>query len=103
MADWPYSTKRWLRLRRLKLATNPLCESCLQVGRIECANAVDHKTPIANGGEAFPALDKLASLCTSCHSRKTAAEQAGKTEWLRKGCDERGFPLDRNHAWYKGR
>jgi hypothetical protein len=23
-------------------------------------------------------------------------------DWLRKGCDVFGYPLDPNHPWYKG-
>ena len=82
MSNWPYSLQRWQRLRRLKLRTNPLCEVCLQIGDIEPAVAVDHRTPISPEGrkerrvaEAFPALDRLASLCDRCHNRKTRDEQ----------------------------
>src|SRR5262249_29355211 len=32
MSCWPYTTRRWERLRFVKLATNPCCEACLQVG-----------------------------------------------------------------------
>lgn len=71
MSKWPYSTRRWERLRRLKLQRDPLCQSCLQLGRIEPAVAIDHRTPIKRGGDAFPALDQLASLCVRCHNAKT--------------------------------
>jgi 5-methylcytosine-specific restriction protein A len=100
MSVWPYSTRRWERLRRLKLQQHPLCQSCLQLGRIEPAVAIDHRTPIKRGGEAFPALDLLASLCVRCHNAKTRAEQAGE-DYLRKGCDVFGYPLDPNHPWNK--
>ena len=103
MATWPYTTQRWQRLRKHKLREHPLCEACLQTGRIEPATAVDHRVRIADGGDPFPALDQLASLCTSCHNTKTRAEQAGETSWLTKGCDARGYPLDRNHPWYQER
>jgi 5-methylcytosine-specific restriction enzyme A len=101
MATWPYTTQRWQRLRRHKLRQHPLCEACLQTGRIEPAVAVDHRVRIKDGGEPFPALDQLASLCARCHNTKTRAEQMGETSWLTKGCDVRGYPLDRNHPWYK--
>ncbi len=77
MAVYPYTTQRWQRLRRQKLQRHPLCEACLRVGRIEPAAAVDHRTPISAGGDPFPPLDGLASLCISCHSSKTAANSAG--------------------------
>src|SRR5262245_30437381 len=100
MAEWPYTTQRWQRLRRHKLRAHPLCEACFQVGRIESAVAVDHRTPIKRGGDPFPALEQLASLCESCHNAKTRAEQIGE-DWLRKGCDVVGYPLDPNHPWYR--
>jgi 5-methylcytosine-specific restriction endonuclease McrA len=42
MSKWPYSTRRWLRYRRMKLAQNPLCEYCLNEGQLTPAVAVDH-------------------------------------------------------------
>jgi 5-methylcytosine-specific restriction enzyme A len=108
MSCWPYTTRRWERLRRIKLQTNPLCEACLQVGRIEPAEVVDHRVPISERGrkerlasEAFPALDRLASLCTSHHNTKTRAEQLGEMNWMYKGCDIFGYPNDPNHPWYR--
>ena len=101
MSKWPYSTQRWQRLRRLKLAEHPLCQACLQVGRIEPATVVDHHTPVTAGGEAFPALDLLASLCMPCHNRKSCAERVGESNWLLKGHDVFGYPLDPAHPWNK--
>jgi 5-methylcytosine-specific restriction endonuclease McrA len=85
MSVWPYSTQRWQRLRKLKLRTAPLCEACLTVGEIEPAVVVDHRVPIARGGDPFPALDRLASLCESHHNAKTAAEQRGEDHMPRVG------------------
>jgi 5-methylcytosine-specific restriction enzyme A len=107
MSEWPYNTQRWQRLRRLKLQLNPLCEACLQVGRIEPAIAVDHRVPISGRGrearsitEAFPPLDQLASFCASCHNQKTRSEQTGEN-YLTKGHDAFGYPLDPRHPWYR--
>ena len=100
MAKWPYNTKRWERVRRYKLREAPCCEACLAQGRVECASAVDHRVPISRGGDPFPPLDGLASLCAHCHNAKSNAEKRGE-DWLRKGCDERGYPLDRRHPWYR--
>jgi 5-methylcytosine-specific restriction protein A len=103
MSRWPYSTQRWQRLRRMKLRTNPLCEVCLKVQRIEPAVAVDHIVAIKTGGDVYPALDALMSLCERCHNRKSRiVEQQGKAMTI-KGCDERGYPLDPNHPFYKER
>lgn len=105
MADWPYSTARWQRLRLLKLQTSPLCEDCLARDIVKGARAVDHRMPISMGGEAFPPLEELAALCIPCHSRKTArGPEAGavKARFQVKGCDENGEPLDRAHQWNGG-
>jgi 5-methylcytosine-specific restriction protein A len=102
MAIWPYNTQRWQRLRRMKLRVNPLCETCLKQNRIEPAVAVDHIVPVkAAGGEAYPALDWLMSMCASCHNRKTRGEQLG-AELPIKGCDVYGYPLDPRHPWWEG-
>ena len=98
MAKWPYSTQKWLRLRRHKLRINPLCEACLQLGSIEPATAVDHRTPINAGGDPYPPIEQLASLCASCHNMKTRCEQLGE-DYMRKGCDVFGRPLDSAHPW----
>ena len=103
MSVWPYNTANWQRLRKLKLQTNPLCESCsrLDRNRLVPATCVDHIIAINDGGHPFPALDGLAALCTSCHNRKTRiVEQQGK-QLLDKGCDASGMPLDSNHPFYK--
>jgi 5-methylcytosine-specific restriction protein A len=102
MAEWPYNTQRWQRLRRQKLQQHPLCEACLQLGHIEPAVAVDHRTPINAGGAPYPPLEKLASLCASCHNAKTRSEQLGEN-FMTKGCDVFGMPLDPNHPWNQGR
>lgn len=61
-----------------------------------------HRTPIKRGGDPYPELAQLASLCESCHNQKTRAEQLGE-DWLRKGCDVFGCPLDPDHPWNKER
>jgi 5-methylcytosine-specific restriction protein A len=103
MASWPYTTQRWQRLRRMKLAVNPLCEPCLKQRRIVPAGAVDHIVAISSGGDPYPALEDLMSCCASCHNRKTRiVEQMGKKLTV-KGCDEFGYPLDPNHPWNRER
>jgi 5-methylcytosine-specific restriction enzyme A len=102
MARRVYDTKRWQRLRRTKLREHPLCEACLQIGQIEPATAVDHRVRIATGGEPYPALEGLASLCARHHNAKTRAEQMGEENYMLKGCDIFGYPLDPRHPWYRG-
>lgn len=102
MADWPYNTSRWQRLRAAHLARYPLCEGCDAMGRLTPANTVDHRTPVSEGGPAFPGHDGLASYCPSCHGAKTArGAEAGavRSTKPRKGCDVNGNPLDPAHPW----
>lgn len=99
-----YDTARWQRLRALKLSEQPLCEPCFRRGRLVQAEAVDHVLSMANGGEAFPALDGLMSMCTPCHSIKTnALDRAGGKGVAFKGCDQDGMPLDPDHPFVSDR
>ncbi|WP_373487268.1 HNH endonuclease signature motif containing protein [Blastomonas sp.] len=103
MAEWPYNSARWKKLRLRHLSLNRLCIGCEARGRLRIANTVDHIKPISEGGPAFPGHDGLASYCPSCHSAKTArGKEAGvvKTAKPRKGCDANGNPLDAAHPWH---
>lgn len=96
-----YDLKKWLELRELKLHANPLCEACLKRNRLQPATAVDHIVAVNAGGDWFPPLDGLMSLCASCHNRKSnLVEQQGKA-LTEKGCDIEGNPLDRSHPWFR--
>ncbi|MCW2273322.1 HNH endonuclease [Rhodoblastus acidophilus] len=102
MADWPYSTAAWRRLRSAKLAADPLCEPCSRRGNVIVATVVDHRQAIASGGEPFPDLSGLMSMCPSCHATKTNAldnpHAFGKRRGLAfKGCDLSGLPIDPDH------
>jgi 5-methylcytosine-specific restriction enzyme A len=73
-----YTSVRWRRLRRLKLATDPLCEECGKAGRVTAATEVDHLVP--HDGPADPLFwewSNLSSKCKPCHSRKTATQDSG--------------------------
>ena len=101
MAVWPYNTAAWQRLRKAKLSVQPMCEVCLLRGRSVLAEAVDHIKAIKSGGDPFPALDGLMSLCTSCHSTKTnRQDRAGGKGGLAKGCGVDGGPIDPGDAWH---
>ena len=105
MANWPYNTSQWQKLRSLKLQTEPLCEECRAAGRLKPAGVVDHIVPIKHGGDAFPPLEGLRALCHPCHSRKTArGVEAGafKSKRARGSCDAEGRPLDAAHPWNGG-
>lgn len=104
MAEWPYNTATWARLRKAHLSLEPLCKGCLESGRLMRANTVDHVVPINEGGAPFPSHEGLTSYCHSCHSAKTArGAEAGaiRSSKPRRGCDANGIPLDPAHPWRK--
>lgn len=104
MAEYPYNTARWQRLRLAHLMLEPLCRGCEAMGRLTPANTVDHITPVSEGGDPFPAHDGLASYCPPCHGAKTArGSEAGavRSTKPRKGCDANGNPIDPAHPWSK--
>lgn len=105
MADWPYNTSTWQKLRLAKLGSHPTCEPCDARGDITVANAVDHVAPINAGGDPFPPLDGLMSMCERCHNEKTAAnDRKHKKPFARKvkGFDANGNPFDPSDAWHRG-
>lgn len=102
MSGYPYSTKAWRDLRRAKLSSQPTCEVCERRGRTVLAVAVDHIVAIAKGGEPFPPLAGLMSMCAACHNSKTARMDRGNSKGASrfKGCDINGDPLDPDDDWY---
>ena len=62
-----YSSRRWQKLRSAKLDENPLCERCQAAGFTVGAKMVHHIRPVREGGDPFPGLDGLLSLCWPCH------------------------------------
>lgn len=72
-----YQTKRWVRLRAVKFANDPLCELCMQKepSVIRPAEDVHHivsfmttTDPIKRKALAFD-YDNLQSLCKECHQK----------------------------------
>lgn len=103
MARWPYNTSAWKRLRLAKLAQDPLCYACTLRGDTTEAVAVDHMRAIAKGGDPYPSLDKLMSLCERCHNEKTSAvdRRNGRSDGRRfKGFDASGNPIDPGDEWH---
>lgn len=108
MAEWPYSTRRWAKLRALKLAMTPLCEPCQRRGRLTPATVVDHVQAISAGGDPYPDVTVLMSMCPSCHAVKTNARDnphAFGARWKPafRGCDVHGRPLDPDHPFLRPR
>ena len=97
MAAWPYSSRRWQRVRERQLAREPLCRVC---GGL--ATDVDHIRPWKAGGSIWDAAN-LQSLCQRCHAAKSSAvDKQGKDwrTWEIRGSNVHGEPLDPAHPWY---
>lgn len=60
----------WRKFRLMQLRREPLCEDCLEAGRVTEATDVHHIVPKRDGGE--DSFDNVKSLCHSCHSKRTA-------------------------------
>jgi 5-methylcytosine-specific restriction protein A len=65
--------KRWVRIRRIKLQRDPLCERCQEEGLVTEATEVHHIIPISDGGDPY-SMKNLMSLCHRCHMRIHAGE-----------------------------
>ncbi|OQB53201.1 MAG: HNH endonuclease [Firmicutes bacterium ADurb.Bin146] len=59
--------RAWKRIRDSYAKAHPLCERCLEEGRITPMDEVHHIVPISQGGTH--ARSNLRSLCKSCHQR----------------------------------
>lgn len=68
-----YHTSQWRNLRRHKLLLDPLCEVCMEQGRMTKAQVVDHQIELRDpigGWENRLNLDNLKSMCHACHNAK---------------------------------
>jgi 5-methylcytosine-specific restriction protein A len=72
-----YQTNQWRSLRQVQLSKHPLCESCMTMGKVVQANHVDHVFPWAKIGKQAFYDNIFQSLCTHCHSHKSAQEKQG--------------------------
>ena len=64
--------REWRRIRNWYISLNPMCERCAAAGRITPAREVHHIIPLSEGGTHD--VENLMSLCKSCHSGITLAE-----------------------------
>ena len=70
-----YSGAEWKKLRAYQLMREPYCRECARHGITKRAEDVDHIIPHRGDLRLFRDTENLQSLCHSCHSRKTIAEQ----------------------------
>ena len=80
-------TSRWLKLRALKLKKNPLCERCMDEGRISAACEVHHVEPVERAlslrekEQLMFDYHNLRSLCHDCHVKThTEMGKSGKVQ-----------------------
>ena len=59
--------RAWKRIRDRYMHAHPLCEKCLEEGRLTEAEQVHHIKPLAEGGDHSE--NNLMSLCSSCHAK----------------------------------
>lgn len=59
--------RAWKRIRDRYMHAHPLCEKCLEEGRLTEAEQVHHIKPLAEGGDHNDG--NLMSLCSSCHAK----------------------------------
>lgn len=75
-----YNTRRWKRLRELKLAEQPLCEVCLANGKVKQADDVHHVKSFVGLVDKAERLalafdyDNLQSICKACHGKEHASK-----------------------------
>ncbi len=68
-----YGTKVWRDLREQKLFEQPLCERCLNQGKVVSADCVHHRCRFGQmpteelQWKVFLDYDNLVSLCDKCH------------------------------------
>lgn len=59
--------RAWRKVRGRYVSAHPLCERCLEEGRITPVDEVHHIIPVSQGGTNEES--NLMSLCKSCHNK----------------------------------
>jgi 5-methylcytosine-specific restriction endonuclease McrA len=91
-----YTRAEWHRRRRHQLRIEPLCRTCLEVGRVTVATVADHIEPHRGNYELFR-LGKLRSLCAECHNSLDATNRSPVRSRFAVRVD--GTPSDPRHPW----
>lgn len=63
-----YASTSWRKLRRSKLARDPLCEVCMAQGRRTPATIVHHLIELRVDYSRGLEYDNLQSICQACHN-----------------------------------
>ena len=74
-----YNNTTWRKLRETYLKQHPLCERCLEKGKITPAEDVHHRvSPFKHGEVNYGLLlndENLMSVCKQCHGEIHASQQ----------------------------
>lgn len=71
-----YRTRQWSALRQQVLEQQHyLCQYCKANGRVKPAKVVDHIVPVEFDETSKADVDNLATICSSCHTVKSAWER----------------------------
>ena len=68
-----YNSIAWKRLRNTYISLHPICQCCLEHGKVTPASEVHHKTPFGRGDteeeqwKLFLDEHNLMSVCRLCH------------------------------------
>lgn len=90
------------RDRQRRLArTRGLCEMCLDEGRTEVATVVNHKNPLALGGDDID--ENTENLCGRHDAIVTARQFNRAAPVAARGIDASGRPTSADHPWNRGR
>lgn len=63
-----YHRAAWRRLRDAKRQADPLCERCLEAGRVTPAECVHHVESRRDRPDLELTFSNLMSLCNACHN-----------------------------------
>jgi len=69
---------RWMKYSKARLRRYPLCVECLKQGKTTPATVTDHIKPHKGSRHLFWDYKNHASMCKTCHDKKTATEGAFK-------------------------
>ena len=65
-----YNSRKWRKFSHQLRKDNPLCKMCLDEGKTNPSQMVDHIREINKGGSIWD-ISNLQCLCNSCHSKKS--------------------------------
>lgn len=63
-----YASSAWREVRAIKLSIQPMCEVCLEAGRLTEAKLVHHIVEVRDDYSRRLDIDNLQSICQACHN-----------------------------------